>query len=28
VEERMDVPNRLSVNYVPTKILLKSGDVI
>ncbi len=28
VEERMDVPNRLSVNYVPTKIRLKSGDVI
>lgn len=28
VEERMDVPNRLSVNTVPTKIRLKSGDVI
>ncbi|MBO5258389.1 MAG: AAC(3) family N-acetyltransferase, partial [Clostridia bacterium] len=28
VEERMDVPNRLSVNPVPTKIRLKSGDVI
>ncbi len=28
VEERMDVPNRLSVNHVPTKIRLKSGDVI
>ena len=28
VEERLDVPNRLSVNYVPTKIRLKSGDVI
>ena len=28
VEERMDVPNRLSMNTVPTKIRLKSGDVI
>lgn len=28
VEERLDVPNRLSVNTVPTKIRLKSGDVI
>ncbi len=28
VEERMDVPNRLSVNPVAIKIRLKSGDVI
>lgn len=28
VEERLDVPNRLSAELIPTKIALESGDVI